>query len=338
MRSFRSGSLLASLVAVAACDAGPRVVTPGTAMQLTLHGMRALDASAEGHLMLWGIDAAGAVVFSMPVSLPQDVGSHVVSFDFPAGATRFQLTVEPPADADPAPSRSVMLAGDMQGDLAHLRIEGAVTEGGPLERDPGHHSLFTSSNNVELGYPSFENAGLWLFSISARVNQHGTREVKLTPLSRGWVYEGWIVRQPGTARETWVPYGKFTPDERGLLTSRDNTGSEVFSGDADFRNGGVEDVPGGEWTTTRVAADLGLAMPGGLALPLALDSVDATGAAIWYHVITIEPVADESEAMLSDRPFLLRPYRNAIGAGGPGEPRAIVYRASDPTGEITVAR
>ena len=70
-------------------------------------------------------------------------------------------------------------------------------------------------------------------------------------------------------------------------------------------------------------------------LPLALDAVDsATGEAVWHHVITIEPSFDYDGPLLTDRPFTLRPYRNAIGAGGPGLPREILYQNNDPSAEV----
>jgi hypothetical protein len=242
------------------------------------------------------------------------------------------ITAEPPGDTDARPSRSVLLHGRFSGGVAHLTIEGAVTDGRPLEDAPGAHSLFTTSNNVELGYPSYENAGLWLFSVAPTRNRHGTREVKLTPLKPGWVYEGWIVHQ--REPRVWLSYGKYRPDELSLLTSRDDSGAGPFSGDEDFRNAGVEDVPGEEWTTDRVATQLGIGWPGGLDLPIALDGVDAGGQALWHHVITIEPAADERERPLEGRPFILRPYENSIGAGGPGEPRVITRVNPGPKGVV----
>ncbi|NIQ59473.1 MAG: hypothetical protein GWN71_40865, partial [Gammaproteobacteria bacterium] len=126
-------------------------------------------------------------------------------------------------------------------------------------------------------------------------------------------------------------YGKFRPDEYQLLSSRDNTGSGPFSGDEDFRNSGIEDVPGDEWTTPRE----GLTLPGGLTLPLELDAVDAaTGEPLWTHVITIEPAFDEDEPLLGERPFLLQPYWNPIGPGLPHVPRVILFRDALPAGTV----
>lgn len=330
--------VLAASTSIASCGGDATAPAAGSSMELVLHGLRPLDPATEGSYELWAYTSAGDAVSAGRFTLDANAASadaHV-PFVLPiADPSRIALTVEPPGDTDQAPSLSELLGGTMNHGRAHLTIEGSVTDGRPLERTPGHHSLFTTSNNLELGYPSFEDSGLWLFSISVDVNPYKRREVHLTPLTRGWTYEGWIVYRQGTPDEVWIPYGKYRPDQDGFLTSRDNTGSGYFSGDPDYVNGGVEDVPGDEWTTSRVADHLGLTLPGGLALPLILNAVDsATGEAVWHHVITIEPIVDENEAPLTDRPFLLRPYRNAIGAGGPEVPREILYQANDPTGDV----
>ncbi len=308
-------------------------------MELRVTGLRSLDPATEGSYELWVHPASGDPVSAGRFTVAA-AGEAVVAFEMPVrDPLSMAITVEPPGDGDARPSSQELLNGAFRRGFARLVIEESVTDGRPLVREPGHHSLFTSSNNVELGYPSFEDAGLWLFSISVAVNEHGTREVHLTPLQRGWLYEGWIVYRQGTPDETWLSYGKFRPDPYGLLTSRDNTGSGVFSGDADYLNGGVEDVPGEEWTTTRVARHFGLDLPEGLTLPLDLDAVDAvTGEAVWHHMITIEPAFDEDEPLTAERPFMLRPYRNGVGAGGPGVPRKIIYLDNDPTGEARPAR
>jgi hypothetical protein len=327
-----------TLFCIASCSGAPTSLDSGTHMQLTMTGLAPLDPS-EGTYALWVYDASDepTAVEALHLDAASADDGASIPFDLPiANPSRIAITVEPPGDSDARPSTSVILAGPFSGGRAHLTVEGSVTDGRPLEHDPGHHSLFTTSNNVELGYPSYENAGLWLFSVSVEINKHKTREVKLTPLRPGWTYEGWIVYRQGTPQELWIPYGKFRPDLDGLLTSRDNTGSGVFSGDADYVNAGVEDVPGNEWTTTRVADQLGLHMPGNLPLPLALDAVDSvTGEAVWHHVITIEPSFDYDEPLLTDRPFALRPYRNAIGKGGAGLPREILYQNNDPSAEVS---
>ena len=328
-RQVLVATLLAASLGCADDVAGPRL---DDTLEITFTDLPALSAE-DGRIALWVFGArdtlpAGVIPAGQAPGQPFRFSNPV------ADAAGVFVTVEPLDDIDPAPSSSVLLRGRFSRGRATLSIEGAVTDGRPLEPDPGAHSLFTTSNNVELGYPSFENAGLWLFSVAPSRNVHGTREVKLTPLRAGWVYEGWIVRQ--TDPEIWISYGKFRPDELSLLTSRDDTGAGPFAGDEDFRNAGVEDVPGEEWTSDRVAGQLGVALPAGVTLPVQLDATDGEGDALWRHVITIEPAFDETEGPLDGRPFAVRPYANPIGAGGPGEPRVIRLIQSGPSANVVL--
>jgi hypothetical protein len=303
-------------------------LTAGSDTSSASLSLGSLDPARDGTLEAW---VAGADGVEHPVArftqTPQLPGDHVrISFDLPVPApVDIVVTLQPPGDsAAQQPSAYRLLEGHFNNQgVAHLTIQGAVTDGRALEHRPGAHSLFTSSNNVREGYPSEENSGLWYFTLTPWDNPDGSRYVKLTPLQKSWVYEGWIVFKQGTSQECWISHGKFRPDLYGLLTSRDNTGSGPFSGDVDYVNGGIEDVPGDEWTTNI----FNLEVPCGLTLPFALDSVDAiTGKPIWSHVITIEPAFQESEALLTERPFILRPYWNEVGAGGPGVPRMILYQ------------
>lgn len=320
-RSVAIAALIAGPFSSASCDDGPAAPDAGAQLEISFAGLASAPADA-GHFEVWIHDRRDTVSVGRLPAGSSPLATH--RFEMPIdGAAGAFVTLEPPGDADPRPSRSVVLAGAFSRGSAELVLEGSLTDGRPLEDAPGAHSLFTTSNNVEMGYPSFENAGLWLFTVTPSRNRHGTREVKLTPLRPGWVYEGWIVRQGEP--EIWISYGKYRPDELSLLRSRDDSGAGPFSGDEDFRNAGVEDVPGEEWTTARIAAQIGVTLPAGLVLPLALDAVDFQGRAIWHHVITIEPSFDEVEGPLEGRPFVIRPYENAIGPGGPGDPRTIVF-------------
>jgi hypothetical protein len=86
-----------------------------------------------------------------------------------------------------------------------------------------------------------------------------------------------------------------------------------------------------------VARRLSIGLPTGLTLPLALDAVDGAGRALWRHAITIEPAMDEVERPLEGVPFVLRPYENEIGPGGPGEPRFITLAHPAPTAIVRLA-
>ncbi|MDT8340028.1 MAG: anti-sigma factor [Longimicrobiales bacterium] len=326
--------LLSTLVLFAvACGGGdPAGPTPDEALELVIEGMGAVPPGA-GQLQVWVFGGGDTI----PVGVMASAGDAPAPFAFrsPIPAPEGVLvTVERPGAAAATPGVSRLLAGTFQGRTATLRMERMITDGRPFQEFPGAHSLFTTSNNHQ-GYPSAENAGLWLFTMTPSRNEHGTREVKVTPLQPGWTYEGWAVRRGPP--EVWISYGKFRPDEFSLLTSRDDTGTGPFSGAEDFRNAGVEDVPGEEWTTFEIADQLGIPLPGGLDLPLELDAVDDQGEALWHHVITVEPAAELVEGPAAGEPFPIRVYRNPIGSGGPGVPRTIVRVSEGPVGRIAPA-
>jgi hypothetical protein len=325
------------LLVPSACGDDPVNLEAGDRMELVLTGLRGIDPAREGALELWAHGADGGVTSAGRLDLPPTAPDREVTLTFQlpvANPVRLSITLEPPGDTDQQRSIYTVMEGPVKDGRAELSIERSVTTGLPLQEEPGAHSLFTTSNNVELGYPSLEDAGLWMFSTIPERNRHGTREVKVTQLTAGWMYEGWIVKGLGSGDEIWVSYGKFRPDENGLLSARDDTGSGPFSGDEDYLNAGVEDVPGDEWSTDRVASQLGYQLPGGLTAPLDLDEVDpVTGDAIWHHVITIEPRFDEGEPMYVGQPFMLRPYRNPVGEGTPADPRIIELQETGPRGE-----
>lgn len=324
--------LLAALAS--GCGDDPAAPSSGETLEVVFQDLEAVPAH-EGTLEVWVHAGGDTVSVGRITGGAGPVGPH--RFQLPLeGAEGVVVTLEPPGDTDGDPSPARLLHGAFQGGRATLTIDGVVTDGRPLEDAPGAHSLFTTSNNSEDGYPSAENAGLWLFTLTPSRNEHGTREVKLTPLRGGWTYEGWIVWQGPSP--VWISYGKFRPDELSLLSSRDDSGTGPFSGAEDFRTAGVEDVPGEEWTTDRVARRLDITLPGGFDLPLALDSLDGEGEALWHHVISVEPAWQLAEGPLEGRPFVVRPYENAVGAGGPGVPRTIVLAHAPPTAEVRPVR
>lgn len=329
MRVRTTIAFIACAAHLACGDDGPASPAIDSPLVLELTELPALDPAREGRYALWLEGAGGDAVLA---GEPQPAGAGTLALRFRSPVdrpSRALLTIEPPGDDDGQPSRYVVLHGDFHGSGAELGIEGAITDGRPLNPEPGGHSLFTSSNNPRDGYPSLEDAGLWLFNIAPSTNPHRTREVKLTPLRPSWMYEGWIVRDIDSPAAIWIAYGKYRPDEFGLLSSRDHSGSGPFSGDVDYVNGGIEDVPGDEWTTNLFDLEL----PGGLTVPLDLDEVRPDGTPVWHHVITAEPAFEELEPLLSERP-LLPLYRNSIGAGGPGEPRFIQPLATIAAGRI----
>lgn len=319
--SLRSPVLrpLALLVALAACDGGgggEPVAPEGSVVRLSFTGLPALDPAREGSYELWLLDASGAARSAGKLAPAAD-GAEVRS---PHAASAVEVTVEPPGDADPGPSAQKLLRGVLRGGRAELSVVGAVTAGDqPLRESPGQFTMyFSPSDNHLHGFPSHEESGVWLFNIAPRETQQADGWVRMTQLRPGWVYEGWVVRDLDTQGAVWLSYGKFLPDGTGALRSRDDTGWGAFSGVADFRTAGEEEYPGDDW----ISNPLGYPLPAGIALPLDLRERTAAGAARWTHVVTVEPASDRGEAITRERPFLLRPYRDAFRERVEGLPRS----------------
>ncbi len=313
------GALLLALALLSACGDETTGPTGAVDVVLELENVRPLDPETEGSYQGWVVDGDDQIHsagrFTVGPALSATVASPIAS---PA---HLFITVEPPGDADDAPSQQKLLGGTFQGDRAELGIVRYLTSGLELEEAPGTHALFTPSDNLELGYPSHEDAGIWLFNLFGDTAD-ASFYLDFTPLSRGWTYEGWVVRDYGSASEVWLSYGKFQPDQRRQARFRDDTGLGPFSGQIDYEHAMPQEIvmPGDDW----VANPHGYPVPGGLELPLDLNGSAAEGIPSRYtHVITVEPMPDTAEAPWLARPFLVQPYRNAIGQGPPDERRVV---------------
>jgi hypothetical protein len=320
---------LAALACGGSDTTGPRIEA-GTVLTLTTVGLPALDPAREGHYEAWVIDGAGRAH-----SAGRFTGGAAVSLASPVGDVRaFEVTIEPPGDSDDRPSEQRLLRGALRGAAAALAIEGAVTRADlALRASPGTFTMFSPSDNSWAGYPSNEEAGVWLFNVRPRETPQNDTWVRLSQLQAGWTYEGWMVRDFGAPNAIWLSYGKFVPDQTGALSGRDDTGWGPYSGVLDFRTGGEEEFPGDDW----ISNPLNFPFPSGLTLPLNLREKTASGAHRWTHVITIEPALDRGEPIGSERPFFMRPYRDPFGDGGPGVPRAITFHPDAvPRGTVEV--
>ena len=332
-----TGRVLAALLTalLAGCGGGESTGTAipvGTSLTLSLSGLRTLNAVTEGRYEAWILDRAGART-SLGVIEPGQSGVTSLA-NAVAQPDAFEITYELPGDADGAPSSHRILHGRFGGASAELTIEGAVTEGTlSLHQRPGQFTMFSPSDNAIHGYPSFEESGVWLFNMAPRDLPQNDMWVRLSPLQAGWVYEGWMVRDIDAPDAVWLSYGKFTPDATGAIRSRDDTGWGPFSGVRDFLTAGEEEFPGDDW----ISNPLGYPVPGNLALPINLREKNAQGVVRWTHLITIEPASDRGEGISKERPFVIRPYRDAFGEGGPGIPRTITFRADGvPRGSVTL--
>lgn len=302
--SLAAGALALLLSACAGDGAGP-TASRGAELEIDLSRLPALDAAREGSYELWVVDADGRA--HSAGRLDPRAGRAMVTN--PAErATALEITLEPPGDTDPAPSSQRLLTGPIRGGRAELTLDGAITRGGmPLEDSPGQFTIyFTPSDNHYAGYPSHEEAGVWLFNIHPRDSEQGDGWVRLSPLHEGWVYEGWVVRDLGSPAAIWLSYGKFLPDPHGAVNTRDDTGWGPFSGVYDYVTAGEtkEDYPGDDW----ISNPIGFPWPEELSLPLDLRERNAAGGARWTHVITVEPASDRGEEIMTERPFVVRPY------------------------------
>jgi hypothetical protein len=313
--------LLAGVAVCIGCGDGGTSPTKAP-LEVSLTGLRPLDASAEGAYEAWVI-GDGEIVSAGRFSVGGDPSIQMLQSPL-ADPTDFMITVEPPGDNDDSPSLHRLLGGRFEEGRAAVGVTGYLSVAGiPLESSPGTHVLASASDNPTGSVPS--EAGLWLFNLGGDTLD-GSYYLDFSPLTEGWWYEGWIVHDYGTPDAVWISYGKFRPDGFRQANGRDDTGLGPFSGRRDFEAALALQVriPGDDW----LANPLGLPVPGGLELPLDLNGDAASGTASrWTHVITIEPWGPnrDHEPFGEVRPFFLTPYQNAIGEGSPSEPRPIQF-------------
>jgi hypothetical protein len=336
-RGVRRTAWLAALLAGAACGGGDAATPAGpgggsaASLLLTVSGLVALDPLTQGRYEAWALDAQGRAT-SLGVLAPGEGGGATLRVPFPSSApAALAVTVQGVGDAPGVPSAQRVLRGEWRGSRSTLGVEDAITRGGqPLKQVPGQFTMFSPSDNYLNGYPSFEECGVWLFNIAPRQTPQNDQWVRLTPLTPGWTYEGWMVRDQGSPDAIWLSYGKFVPDQSGAVAERDDTGWGPFSGVEDFATAGEEEYPGDDWFSN----PLDFPFPSVLALPLDLREKDAQGRGRWTHVITVEPMTDKGEAIGSERPFAVRPYADGFGDAAPGSPRTITFRPEGvPRGE-----
>ncbi|MDH5805435.1 MAG: anti-sigma factor, partial [Gemmatimonadota bacterium] len=150
-------------VALIGCDkaVGPPDANP-VDVSLTFSNLPVLDTATQGIYEAWSIGSDGSIWSAGRFNVSLDGTAQVVSLiDNPVS---FMITLEPVGDKDDKPSFQKLLGGDLTGDSIVLDISRYVSST-PLEDSPGTHVLFTPSDNGALGYPSYEDAGLWMFNI-----------------------------------------------------------------------------------------------------------------------------------------------------------------------------
>lgn len=313
---------LGAAVMLTACSEDP--AAPGSAnLSVTFTGLASLtEGSYEG----WVIDQAGNPNSTGTFTLSAN-GTH--QFTSPVSdPTMFVLTVEPPDDSDPAPSDQKILGGPFVNGTASLTSLGFVSTdtNADFASSPGTHVLLTPTTPTDTD----NDGGIWLLNPPAPGGAP-TGSVTLPVLASGWVYEGWVVFELGTAQQTAISYGKFRPQTDGALSGRDDNAAGIFSGAPGDLSAGPP-FPGGDFVLAN-----GNTVPGSVTLPADFNADDViTGDSQWTHVISIEPAFDEGEAELESVPFLLKPFGNPFGDGGPTDPRTINQMVALPGGTVTI--
>lgn len=306
-------------------------LSPGMprAVEVEIQDLDGFDHELDGRLGLWIEDGAGE--FHWLGTLDPAVAPQPVREIPHRSGARLLISVHSPGQEGipEAPGSSVLWTGSVPeaGQELRLEFEGGVLQPGREFRErPGQFTIFSPSTGHLGRYPFHEESGVWLFNTQPRVTDQNDTWVRLTPLSPGWIYEHWAVRDLGLPDEIWLSAGKFAPDRFGVVRERDHTGWGPFSGVADYEVAGEEQFPGADW----FANPLDLPFPADLELPLDLTEVTPEGQSRWTYVISVEPAFDLVEPLTEERPFPLRPYMTPVGSAGPGMPRPLELSADLP--------
>jgi hypothetical protein len=320
---------------VGACgDAGTAPALPeGPDIRLMVDGLLPLDAAAAAQYEAWALDAEERF-HSLGTVTPDAGGRWEGVLESTAeDAAVVLISIERTGEAAGRPSLRMVIGGAIRDGEASLEVTGYLTPNIPFEATPGAHILATHWESGPGDLPPREDAGIWLYD-PAGDTADASLYLTFTPVTEGWTYGGWVVRDHGTPDEVWVSYGTFRPDPLRRASSRDYTGLGPFSGKTDYRRALPLAVsyPGEDW----LANPLDLPVPAGLRLPFDLNGcTDAAGACLergeepgpsrWTHVITVEPYENRYLDPWTARPSPISVYRNAIGEAEPEVPREIRF-------------
>jgi len=243
-----------------------------TNLSLSFTNLASLDPAVDGLYEGWAIVGGAPVstgVFNVNAAgEPVDpvTGDPVPVFDAGtdiSGATSIKISLEPPMDADPAPSGLIVLSGDPVGDTALLTA--AV---------PGLDMLASATGAYILATPSDDavdtmngDQGIWFLTMPGPM----AGLVGLPDLGSAWTYEGWVVDVSGAAP---VPYSTGT-----------FSAGDMADGDLAGCNGGGPPFPGQDFTAFHCGPVLDL------------DSGD------FAAVISIEPVPDNNPGPFAFKPL-----------------------------------
>lgn len=188
---------------------GPRRMT----LSLSLDGLEDLGPgwAYEGWLIVNGAPVSSGVFTIDGNGAPSqrrftvDVNRREVS--------AFVLTIEPSPDPDPTPSATHVLAGDVRGNRAVLRVGHPAALGSNFRQARGRFLLGVPTD--QSGATPYTN-GIWYVDPAAGPGP----SLWLPALPAGWVYEGWVVGPSGP-----VSTGTFTDPG-----AADNDGGGLYAG------------------------------------------------------------------------------------------------------------
>lgn len=310
----------------------------GPDVQLTIEHLLPFDAPPDRRYVAWVLDDAARFHSLGPVA-PDPPGDWEGVLQSPIENPAVVLiSVEPAGEEPGRPSLRMVIGGPVRDGEAALEVSGYLTPNIPLETAPGAHLLGTHWESGPAGIPARNDAGIWLYD-PAGDTADASLYLTFTPLTEGWTYGGWVVRDHGTPDEVWVSYGTFRPDPFRRASTRDYTGLGPFSGKTDYRRALPQAVsyPGDDW----LANPLDLPVPGSLPLPFDLNGCmddpaedclargEEPGPSRWTHVITVEPYEDRYQNPWLARPSPIRVYRNAIGEAPPDSLRELRFLADE---------
>lgn len=253
------------------------------AVELQFENLAPLNEGVDGHYEGW------AIVDGSPVSTgnfnidasgqPVELGGGAVIDEFEAAvditsATAIKITIEPPGDADPAPSGLVVVEGDVSGVMAplHAAIPGLDMLS---TMATGAFILATPSDNATM--PDNDDMGIWFLTMPGP--EAGF--MNLPDIGPKWTYEGWAVDVSGAGP---VPYSTGT-----------FAGASGFDSDEAGCMGGGPPFPGEDFVALHCGPELDL------------DTGD------FAAVLTIEPVPDINPAPFQLKPMAGMIPTDALG-------------------------
>lgn len=330
MRGSSAVAVLAMTLAVAGCGGGEGGLGPdvgATPLTLSLQNLATLGA-AQGSYEAWVVDQQGTT-HSLGRFAHDGGQSRTLSLTSPvSNPVEILVSWEPPGDEDTELAGHPFIGGKVGGVVTELNYLGYLTTGLPFLESPGTHVLFTPSDNSELGYPSNEDGGIWLFELGGDTIDAGFW-LDFRNADLGWIYEGWMVFDYGLPSQVWLSYGKFNSDLDKKARTRDDSGLGPFSGQLNYLEALPHEIvmPGDDW----IANPHGYPVPGNLPLPLDLNGCPSMNCpeTLWHgpsrftHVITMEPDSDVGEEPWLAEPFFIEVYKNPVGEGDPAVKRVL---------------